>query len=45
MGPVYDLHTTLSKFLHLGMTLDEVVRLGSAAPARVIGKSGELGNA
>ena len=42
-GPVYDLHTTLSKFLHMGMTLDEVVRLGSAAPARVIGKSGELG--
>ena len=42
-GPVYDLHTTLSKFLHLGMTLDEVIRLGSTAPARVIGKSGELG--
>ena len=40
---VYDLHTTLSKFLHLGMRLDEVIRLGSEAPAKVIGKSDELG--
>ena len=42
-GPVYDLLTTLSKFLHLGMKLDEVIRLGTEAPAKVIGKSGELG--
>ena len=42
-GPVYDLLTTLSKFLHVGMTLNEVIRLGSDAPARVIGKSDELG--
>ena len=40
---VYDLLTTLSKFLHLGMRLDEVIRLGTEAPAKVIGKSGELG--
>ena len=40
---VYDLHTTLSKFLHLGMRLDEVIRLGTEAPAEVIGKSNELG--
>ena len=40
---VYDLLTTLSKFLHLGMTLDEVIRLGTVAPASVVGKSGELG--
>lgn len=42
-GPVYDLLTTLTKFLHLGMRLDEVIRLGTEAPAKVIGKSGELG--
>lgn len=42
-GPVYDLHTTLSKFLHLGIPLAEVIRLGTAAPAGAIGKSGELG--
>ena len=40
---VYDFLTTLSKFLHLGMRLDEVIRLGTEAPARVMGKSGELG--
>ena len=40
---VYDLLTTLSKFLHLGMKLEEVIRLGTEAPAKVIGKSGELG--
>ena len=40
---VYDLHTTLSKFLHLGMRLDEVIRLGTEAPARVMSKSVELG--
>lgn len=42
-GPVYDLHTTLSKFLHLGIPLAEVIRLGTTAPAGAIGKSGELG--
>ncbi len=42
-GPVYDLLTTLSKFLHLGMSLDEVIHLGAEAPAKVIGKSSELG--
>ena len=40
---VYDLLTTLSKFLHLGMSLSEVIRLGTEAPASVIGKSEELG--
>lgn len=42
-GPVYDLVTTLSKFLHLGMPLAEVIRLSTEAPARVIGQAGILG--
>ena len=42
-GPVFDLHTTLSKFLHLGIPLAEVIRLGTTAPAGAIGKSNELG--
>lgn len=42
-GPVYDLVTTLSKFLHLGMTPTEVIRLSSEVPAWVIGRCGELG--
>ena len=40
---VRDLPTTLSKFLSLGMPLPDVVRAATAAPARAIGRSGELG--
>jgi dihydroorotase len=35
-GPVYDLATTLSKFLHLGIGLEEVVRRATANPARAL---------
>src|SRR3989304_597596 len=40
---VKDLPTTLSKFLNLGMPLEEVVRAATATPARAIGREGELG--
>src|SRR6516164_6949034 len=33
-GPVYDLATTLSKFLHLGVSLEEVIRRVTANPAK-----------
>jgi dihydroorotase len=42
-GPVYDLPTTLAKFLHLGMTFEEVVEACTSHPASVIGRLGELG--
>ena len=42
-GVVKDLPTTLSKFLSLGMPLVDVVRAATAAPARAIGRGGELG--
>ncbi len=42
-GPVYDLPTTMSKFLHLGMKLLEVVRATTATPAAAIGRLGEIG--
>jgi dihydroorotase len=42
-GPVFDLATTMSKFLHLGLSLDEVVALTTTAPAQVIGHDGALG--
>jgi dihydroorotase len=42
-GPVFDLATTMSKFLHLGLSLDEVVAMTTEAPARVIGRDGALG--
>jgi dihydroorotase len=43
-GPVYDLPTTASKFLHLGMTLPDVVRCVTLAPAAAIGRAEELGH-
>lgn len=43
-GPVYDLATTLSKFLHLGMTLEEVIQLATANPAQVFGFPEGLGS-
>ena len=42
-GPVYDLATTASKFLHLGLSLPEVVRRVTATPAACIGRANELG--
>ena len=33
-GPVYDLATTMSKFLHLGVSLEEVIRRVTSNPAR-----------
>ncbi len=33
MGPMYDLPTTLSKFLNLGMSLDEVIARATVRPA------------
>ncbi len=42
-GPVYDLATTLSKFMHLGWSLEEAVERATAAPARAMGMLGEIG--
>jgi dihydroorotase len=42
-GPVYDMPTTMSKFLHLGMDLDRVVEASTSRPAEVIGLKGEVG--
>ncbi len=42
-GPVYDLPTTLSKFLHLGMSLEEVIAASTTRPAEVLGRLGEIG--
>jgi dihydroorotase len=42
-GPVFDLATTASKLLHLGLPLPEVVRRVTATPAACIGMAGLLG--
>ncbi len=42
-GPVYDLPTTLSKFLNLGMGLDEVISAATERPAEIIHRNEGLG--
>lgn len=42
-GPVHDLVTTLSKFLHLGLSLPEVIAMATTAPADALGRAGEIG--
>jgi dihydroorotase len=42
-GPVWDLTTTMSKLLHFGMKLDDIVERATAAPARILGYEGTVG--
>ncbi len=42
-GPVFDLATTLSKFLHLGLTLPQVIERAATNPARTFGFPQGLG--
>ena len=42
-GPVYDLMTTVSKFLHLGMDLDDAIRRVTTNPARFLKMETEIG--
>jgi dihydroorotase len=43
-GPVFDLATTASKLLHLGLSLSEVIRRVTSTPAACIGRADELGS-
>ena len=42
-GPAFDLATTATKFLHLGVPLDRVVEKITSAPAAAVGMAGEIG--
>ena len=42
-GPVFDMPTTMSKFLHLGLSLDDVIDMSTTQPAQVLGRVGDLG--
>jgi dihydroorotase len=42
-GPAYDLPTTMTKFLHLGLSLQDVIARVTMAPAQVLGMAGEIG--
>ncbi len=43
-GPVFDMATTMAKFLHLGFSLQDVIRLSTISPAETIGRDSELGS-
>ena len=42
-GPVFDLPTTLSKFLCLGMSLEQVIAAATERPGQIIGREDGLG--
>ena len=42
-GPVFDLATTVSKFLQLGLTLEEAIRRVTSNPSQVFGRLNQLG--
>jgi dihydroorotase len=42
-GPVYDMPTTMSKLLYLGMSFDDILLRSTANPAKVIGRVEGLG--
>lgn len=42
-GPVFDLPTTMTKFLHLGMSLEDVVERATWAPAKVLRMDEHIG--
>lgn len=43
-GPAFDLPTTMSKMLNLGLELDDVIGACTCNPARAIGRERELGS-
>ena len=43
LGPVFGLPTTLTKFLHMGMSLGEVIRCATSTPAGIFDFGEELG--
>jgi dihydroorotase len=42
-GPVFDQATTLSKLLHLGMSLEDVIRAATSTPAAAVRCEGHIG--
>jgi len=43
-GPVFDLATTVMKFVHLGLPLDDALARATLHPARAMGIAGEVGS-
>lgn len=42
-GPTYDMPTTMSKMLALGLSLDEVIKMSTTAPAKALRQEGIIG--
>ena len=42
-GPVYDMPTTMSKLLHLGVPLERVIEMSTTRPAAVLNRQEQLG--
>ncbi len=42
-GPVYDMPTTMSKFLMLGVPIERVIEMSTTRPARILNRQDELG--
>jgi dihydroorotase len=42
-GPVFDLPTTMSKLMHLGMSFDDVLSRTTAAPAKIVNRVEGMG--
>ena len=42
-GPVFDLMTTLSKYVHLGYSIDDALALGTIKPAAAVGLPDHIG--
>jgi dihydroorotase len=42
-GPVFDLPTTMSKMMHLGMSFDDVLKRTTIAPAKIVNRLDGLG--
>src|SRR5438309_2952780 len=43
-GPVFDLTTTMSKLMHFGVTIDDVVLRATARPAKIADLEGVVGS-
>jgi dihydroorotase len=42
-GPVFDMPTTMSKFLMLGVPLERVIEMSTTRPAKILGKEDSIG--
>jgi dihydroorotase len=42
-GPVFDLTTTMSKLMHFGVALDDVVTRATTTPSKILGLEGVVG--